>query len=292
MSRSLILDTNVFYNLGSGALTTAKFAAPADELFYSPLSVLELAGHWRKATHQDRRRAAHAILSSGAKELLEPDAFITKRFGYPLAEPSTSFLEGVRAMATSNNMTELTDGVRDYVARVSRSVNLRVANSWRVTVGGKWAANMLALQKELIPGFSDWYSADPKKRKGPVPKLKGREKQHFLSYMQSPEWSQALLLACQERAFLGAKRGRHLLPTPATVTALVGAIVATSAYCAVYTQYVIRLMTEGALAEPNDSGDLEFFLYSVDDDHVVVTSEKKWKMVAARANFSHRVLLV
>jgi hypothetical protein len=41
---NLILDTNVFYNLGSGSLTLATIRCPSDTLFYSPLSVLELTG--------------------------------------------------------------------------------------------------------------------------------------------------------------------------------------------------------------------------------------------------------
>jgi hypothetical protein len=52
------------------------------------------------------------------------------------------------------------------------------------------------------------------------------------------------------------------------------------------------LLTHGALPEENDSGDLELFLYSTDDDHVVATSEKKWKRMADAAGFGTRVRLL
>ena len=42
----------------------------------------------------------------------------------------------------------------------------------------------------------------------------------------------------------------------------------------------------------NDSSDIELFIYAIDDDHVVVTSEKKWKQLADAAGFGNRVRLI
>lgn len=95
-----------------------------------------------------------------------------------------------------------------------------------------------------------------------------------------------------ERALLGARRDQNPLPSAELAAAIQKAIAALSCYCAVYTQYLIRLLTAGALPEENDSGDVELFLYSGDDDHVVVTSEKKWKRMADAAGFGNRVRLV
>lgn len=53
--------------------------------------------------------------------------------------------------------------------------------------------------------------------------------------------------------------------------------------------YLLRLMTEGLLPDKNDSGDIDFFLYSIDDDHVVVTNEKKWINIAEAAGFAQRI---
>lgn len=292
MPRSLILDTNVFYNLGSGVLNTASFTQPGDTLYYSPVTVLELAGKWSNQTHRARKDAAQAILSSGATELSDPESYLAGRFGYPLAQPAFSFHQGVVAMAMSTSLTNLVAGVHDLTAWVTRRVSVSTANSWRSTVEGKWVADMLALQRQHVPKFANWYSPDPKKRKGAVPKMRGADKKKFLESTQSTEWFSALLIACQDRALLNAKPGRHLVPTAAHVATLSRAIADVAAYCAIYTQYLIRLMTDGALPEPNDSGDLELLLYSIDDDHIVVTSEKKWKTMATKANCPQRVLKV
>jgi hypothetical protein len=40
----LILDTNVFYDLADGSIDVSMFASSSDQLFYSPLSVLEISG--------------------------------------------------------------------------------------------------------------------------------------------------------------------------------------------------------------------------------------------------------
>jgi hypothetical protein len=82
-----------------------------------------------------------------------------------------------------------------------------------------------------------------------------------------------------------------VLPTEAAAT-VARAVASLTCYCAVYTHYLVRLLTQGALPEENDSGDLELFLYAIDDDHIVVTSEKKWKRIADAAGFGSRVRLV
>ena len=51
----------------------------------------------------------------------------------------------------------------------------------------------------------------------------------------------------------------------------------------VYTRYVVRLLTGGMLPNVNDWFDLEIMLYSSDNDHVIVTSERKWESLAAES---------
>lgn len=50
MPKQLILDTNIFYDLGAGSLTPSDVGAADETLWYSPLSVLELAGKWSSRT--------------------------------------------------------------------------------------------------------------------------------------------------------------------------------------------------------------------------------------------------
>lgn len=265
---------------------------PGDFLWYSPVTPLELAGKWSSRTFEARRDAAAAIVKSTATELPDPESFLTTTFGYTLAQPVFSFTEGVKAMANAQTMKEIVSGVRDVPAQLIRRVSVPKVHTWRRVTEGKWVEDLLAIQKSKIKRFAAWYHPDPKRRKGAVPKLTGNEKAAFLSATISQEWATTLVVACQTRALLGAKRGPDLIPTRASVPKLSAAMADVSCYCAVYTQYLIRLLTEGALPELNDSGDLELFLYAVDDSSVIVTSEKKWRRLADAAGFGQRVRLV
>jgi hypothetical protein len=236
--------------------------------------------------------AAQAILSCGASELLDPEAHLTTTFGYPLAIERPPIHEAVVAMAGSSTLSELQSGVSDYKERVIRRVSITNAGQWRSSTEGKWVKDMLNLMGTEIPGFGSWYTADKLKRRGPVPRLRGKQKSDFLASTACSEWVSDLVVACHRRALLGAKPGPHLTPSASTVPPFLSAIDAVSAYCAVYTQYLVRLLTDGALPERNDSGDLEILLYSVDDDHLVVTSERKWASLAERAGYPGRVLSV
>ena len=78
------------------------------------------------------------------------------------------------------------------------------------------------------------------------------------------------------RAFFKADKNDLGVFTKQRAHELAAAIPKIECYSRMYTQYLIRLMTEGALPQQNDSGDIDFFLYSIDDDHVVATNDKRW----------------
>jgi hypothetical protein len=293
MPVELICDTNVFYNLGDGTLTAAQLGPANEVLCYSPITPLELAGKWSNRTHAARRAAAEAILSSGARELPDPETHLAGLFGYTPAGPPFSFVEGVRAMSHTKNLDELIAGVEDVPAGVVRRVTVPAVGQWRASTEGKWVQDMLSIQTQEIPGFGAWYDPDPTKRGvGRVPALTGQNKANFLAQTKTQQWAMQVVVGCQDRALLAAKAGTVGQPTRATVAKFSTAIQAVSCYCAVYTQYLVRLLTERALPDENDSGDLELFLYSVDDDHVVATFEKKWKAMADAAGFGSRVRLL
>jgi hypothetical protein len=232
-------------------------------------------------------------VTSGAKELPDPETFLTTIFGYVPAGPPFSFAEGVRAMSQTTSLAELMAGVKDVPAGVVRRVTVPAVYQWRNSTEGKWVQDLLAIQAKEIPGFAAWYDPDPAKRGvGCVPRLTGQNKANFLSQTTSQQWATQVIVGCQDRALLGAKLGTVGQPTKATVTKFSAAIQAVSCYCALYTQYLIRLLTDGALPDENDSGDLELFLYSTDDDHIIVTYERKWKTMAENAGFGGRVRLL
>jgi hypothetical protein len=294
MPRHLILDTNVFYDLGAGSLTVADLGDADEILWYSPLSVLELAGKWSSRTFLARKAAANAILTSGAKELPDQDTYLTRHlFGYALKRPPVVLADAVKAMADSHEMNSLVSGVLDFAERVVRRVSVAKVEKWRDVIEGKWVDDMLSIQRREISRFEGWHKSDPATRKQRVPRLRGPEKATFLDSTKNPAWNLTLLLNLHHRALMGARRvASPAVPPTEAASTVDRAITSLSCYCAMYTQYLIRLLIDGALAEPNDSGDLELFIYSVDDDHIVVTSEKKWKRIADAGGFGNRVRLV
>ena len=288
--KKLICDTNVFYDLGSGGLAAKDLVNSGESLFYSPLTALELAGKGSDESHERRRNAARAIIDTGATELPDPESFLTQTFGYELAAKPLSIHQGVVAMAASSNMAELEAGIADYHAHLVRRVSVDAATRWRASTEEKWVNDILQVMRDEIPTFEAWYDPDPDKRAtDKVPKLRGKEKKAFIEGTRSNEWSLSLLLACQDRAFFKAKRNGGMKLTTETVPKLLAAMGHVACYSAVYTRYLIRALTDGALPERNDSGDLELFIYAVDDDHVVVTGEKKWVRLCGDAGFANRV---
>src|SRR5271168_4307100 len=132
MARNLILDTNVFYDLGAGSLTASDIGDADEILWYSPLSVLELAGKWSLRTFLARKAAANAILTSGAKELPDQDTYLTRDlFGYALKRPPVVLTDAVKAMADSHEMKSLVSGVLDFADRVVRRVSVPKVEKWR-----------------------------------------------------------------------------------------------------------------------------------------------------------------
>ncbi len=288
MATKLICDTNVFYNIGLGKLDAAAVEGAGERICYSPVVVLELAGKWSDRTHGDRKAASQAILDTSAQELPDPESFLTTLFGYELEEPPFSFKQAVLAMSQSVNMEDLRAGVRDYPSGLVRRVSISAAASWRTSTEEKWVDDMLTVMKAEIPKFESWYERDPAKRKPTVPRLRGKDKESFLAGTQTFDWFMDLLSASQYRAFGKAKRA-SVAPSKEQVPVLLAALEKAACFGAVYTQYLIRALTEGALPEQNDSGDIELFNYAIDDDHVVVTSEKKWIRMARKAGYESRV---
>jgi hypothetical protein len=293
MASHLILDTNVFYNLGAGTLTLSSLHAAEESLHYSPLTAFELAGKWSSRTFEERRAAANAILMSGAQELPDQDSYFTRDiFRYGLRRRPVALLDAVKAMASSRDIESLERGVADFKERVIRKVSVPTIAGFRAAVEGQWVKDMIRIQEREIPGFETWYRSGPTTRKQQVPRLRGAAKGEFLEKTISPNWDIALLIGCHERALLGAKTTQPAVSRSEAYATVSAAKTALSCYCALYTKYLVRLLVDGALPDPNDSGDIELFPYAIDDHHIVVTSEKKWKRMAVEAGFGQRVELV
>ena len=289
MAKTVILETNVLYDIGLNRIRIEDVRQPGEHLCYSPISIIELVSKPNDRSFEDRKAAANVILKHRIDELPDPESHLTKIFGYELAEPPSSYSDAVHALATGQSLAEVRRGVPDYELRDRWSLDVPFTATWREKGEQEWVDSLISLMQENIPGFQEWYSKDPKKRSSSVPKLRGEKKKKFLYEMKSREWFSQVISACQMRAFFKADEKYLRVVTKQKVNRLTDAITKIEFYAHMYTYYLIRLMTEGLLPQKNDSGDIDFFLYATDDDHVVATNEKKWSTLADTAGFSHRI---
>jgi len=298
----LICDTNVFYDLGESRIKREQFASEGDELWYSPLSTLEIAGKLDESNYARRKASAKAILELGAQELPDPEALLVKAFGYTLEREPLALHDIVRALAQSDSFEEVAQGVPDPDGGVTLSVDLQPIAKWRQETEQKWVEDVTKVVCDFNPKFKTWWDPDPKKRTHrTVPKLRKSEKEKLEKVTKSIACDAGILEACRKRAALSATResvvdvaqrlGQAINsgapgegPTP-----FLEALYSFECYTKMYTRYVVRALTTGELPKPNDSGDLELFLHAVDDDHVIVTSDRKWVEICREAGFAQRV---
>ena len=275
-----------FTIIGLNRIRIEDVRQPREHLCYSPISIIELVSKLNDRSFEDRKAAANVILKHRIDELPDPESHLTRLFGYKLAEPAPSYSDAVRALATGQNLEEVRRGVPDYELRARWSLDVPFVATWREKTEQEWVDSLIPLMEENIPGFRDWYAKNPQKRSSSVPKLRGEEKKRFLAGMRSEEWLTQTISACQLRALAQADKDDVRVFSAQRLT---DAIPRVECYGRMFTNYLIRLMTEGLLPKRNDSGDIDFFLYSTDDDHVVATNEKKWIDLANAANFTRRI---
>ncbi len=289
MTKTVILDTNVLYDIGLNRVRIEDVGRPKEHFCYSPISIIELVSKLNDRSFADRKAAAGVILKHRIDELPDPESYLTTVFGYKLAEPAPSYSDAVRALAEGQSLEEVRRGVPDYEIRVRRRLNVPFAATWREKVEQEWVDSLITLMAENIPRFQEWYAKDPKKRSSSVPKLRGEQKKKFLAGMKSREWAARTISACQMRAFFKADKNDLGVFTKQKADELAATIPKIECYSHMYTQYLISLTTEGFLPQQNDSGDIDLFLYSIDDDHVVATKDNRWINIAKAAGFARRI---
>jgi len=289
MPKMAVGDSNLFYNLGNGSITIAGCLKPDEQLHYSPVTVIEIASKIKADTFAERKLAAQAIIESNAALLPDPQSHLSTLFGYQLIEAPFDWSHAVIAIAQAFDVNALETGVNDYKARVRRRVVISEALHWRETSYDEWHDEMIELMEERIPKFPGWWASPPESRKNLVPKIKKKDQAAVLAELDSDELLTELIVACQTRSFRGAVAPNVENPPPELVNSLYQAIGKIDCYCRVYIEYVKALLFDRMLPETNDAGDIELFLYLTDDDHILLTSDRRWIRLAKRAGYEGRV---
>jgi len=277
----LICDTNVFRYLGNGRLSEADILKPEETVCYTAIAAVELGSHIEK-DFQAKKRACMAIRDLSARQLPDPDSFVAGALDLELAEASEDWSDVIEIIAKADSEEELTEtGIR-YPDGSRRWLDARYADRFRRNAEGPYIDALLRLASDEIPDLASWRA----QRTGHPPKLKGDQKTRFLQLVGSREWWVTAVSIEWERVRSVAKAAPLRPPTDAA------SLVVFLCPCAIYTQYLRDVLVAGRQVESNDFGDLRLFDYSVSDNHIIVTAEKKWSRIAKAAGFSERVRIV
>ena len=92
MAKTVILETNVLYDIGLNRIRIEDVRQPGEHLCYSPISIIELVSKLNNRSYEERKAAANVILKHRIDELPDPESHLTMVFGYKLAEPAILIL--------------------------------------------------------------------------------------------------------------------------------------------------------------------------------------------------------
>ncbi len=269
-----ICDTNCFYNHANGAIDLDQFKNSDGLIYYSPLTVVELMGKLDAETFAKRKGVAQAITTLKPTLLPDPDSYLATMFGYVPAAPKAQQARlALEKLANASSIGEIANEVKIY-------------QEWRANVEQDWLLSLQALLKERVAAYASWLANGMPI--GKRPQIVRKADQAALRLELSTAEFQASM-----NAVLHCRALRNAIPHQAPLSALVAGQYAVECYCNVFTRYLCEMLTTQMtheIKEPNDSHDLEYFLYCRSDNWVFATAEKFWNRMAIDCGMSARVL--
>lgn len=268
-----ICDTNCFYNHANGVIDLDQFRNSNGPIYYSPLTVVELLGKLDVTTFVERKRVAQAITNLKPILLPDPDSHLATIFGYvPVAPKAEQAGLALEKLAKALSVSEMANEVN-------------ICQEWRGNAENDWLSSLQTLLKERVPAYACWLANGMPI--GKRPRIGKKADQDALRLELSAAEFQASVIAVLHRRALS-----HAIPNQAPLSALVAGQDAVECYCKVYTRFIYELLTTQMtheIKEPNDSHDLEYFLYSRSDHWLFATAEKFWNRMASDCDMSTRV---
>jgi len=110
----VICDTNVWYDLGSGALKASDIGQPGNRLIATPVSFLEIASKLTDKTITERRNAAKAVVTIADDVIQDPERHLAQIWQLPLEPLAVDWKQGFKAIADATTLSELETGVSDF----------------------------------------------------------------------------------------------------------------------------------------------------------------------------------
>src|SRR5262249_51642969 len=152
-----------------------------------------------------------------------------------------------------------------------KTVGVNYLREWREAIDTQWKEDLLVLLRDNIENYDEVCASIKAGKAGPMPRLKGDKRNRFLAMISSPEWYVEQMHALYQRSLHYAAMPYRSDLAGISATVVLPMIDRLGCYMSIYSQYVRRLLLEGALPKENDSGDIEHFLYLVDDNWLLAT---------------------
>ncbi len=269
-------DTNVFYYLGAGALPKEAVVGAGEELWATPVNVLEVVAGVPGGNWEQRRDAARGIVGCADQMSLDPEehlmAIMTRQSIAPAPNDSL-WLHGAKALAGAASEAELLGGVADFAERVVRTVKPTVATATKAEHYDGFKNDIIDVCESLLPGYRAAVAA-----RSQAPVVEKGSRKDVRAFLSSPEFVAAVFFAGlgeRHRLCSGSALDLHSATTMDALRDL-------APYCAVYGAYLRELLTARRKPEANDWGDLELFIF-LQPETLVATAEKKWWDIAKQA---------
>ena len=270
----LICDTNIWYNIGAGRENPEDLKKNGDRLIATPVNVIEISSKLTDRTLEERKDASQAIIEHCNDIMVDPEEHLASIWNLNTRKMDIHWMESFRAIANANSITEITQGVPDYVQGVARKVNVPFVRAWRALHYEGFVNDINAAIDIWWPGYAD------ARRNGQVLYMTQAVGTAFGNALNTQEARRTLLLATRQRAALHLEEA----PSDPSEEEIDNAMTALLPYITTYAKYLHKVATKFASRE-NDWGDLEAFIY-LQDGNRLLTRDTKWVEIAGESGNS------
>lgn len=329
MSTRLICDTNIWYNLSNGSINFSDVCKDGEELFCTPLSIIEIIGGitWRELIKR-RKGACSKIAYYQPRLLSNSEAVLAEYFGVRVTQSeaanknlmnSAGIIAGGMFYSETSNIVSMVYEGKPYFApcefyRVWRNRNEKKFKDEVISYIKKVEEQMVnaGLGTTLPVSLTEYYSLSKEERsnrKLNKPKLTKDQRAWFESQVRNPDAFGKVVPGSTTRlsnknyyvpqlilGSLARVLNSEFAPiTYASITWNAPAYVNGSlvAFASIWYRYFVNIITQddgmGLKWDVNDRVDVENFVYSNDENSIVVTSDEKWWDLAVEAGYENRV---
>jgi len=237
-----------------------------DQLCVTPTVILELIS--KRYNFEERRAAAAWIADNDIEVLPDTEWIIGKAWKFDTGTPTIEeWCNIICIYASASSLEELETGVINLAETNSSRLDLKLAETHREKHYREFAEQMITTVDGFVKGYANAISKGKFKSQPPE-----EERIRIIEQFSDPRVQGFVLQGTFERAKLA-----YANPPTYTPELAEQAYNLLWPYISAYVQYYTHAVLRSFKPQPNDFGDLELFLYLMDDQHKIATSEaEKW----------------